>query len=169
MARFMPLYADMLGRKGFRDTSGIDALPALCGGATDALKPHIFLVREGDMDIAGAVVARRGDTAMYLFGATRSKALALDAGYRLQWHIVDWLKVHAPACRWYDLGGDCGNEGLRQFKTGLVGRHGRTAPLPGSFEASPAWGTGIAVRCALRARDILGGLRPRFRNLAAGD
>lgn len=165
LARFTPLYAEMLGRKGFRDASGIEALPALCAGATDAFQPHFFLVEAGGADVAGAVVVRLGDTAMCLFAATGAKALATDAGYRLQWHIVDWLKTHARECRWYDLGGDCGNDGLRQFKLGLVGRHGQTAPLPGNFEASPGWETGIAVHGALRARDLLGGLRARLRNL----
>jgi hypothetical protein len=166
LARFMSLYAEMRARKDFRDTSGIETLPALCTDATDAIRPRIFLLQEGNADVAGAAVTALGDTAMCLFAATGSRALALSAGYLIHWRVIEWLKTHAPACRWYDLGGDCGNEGLRQFKRGLVGSTGQAAPLPGSFEASPGWEADIAVHSALRARDVLGGLRARIRHPA---
>jgi hypothetical protein len=66
------------------------------------------------------VVAVCGDTAFYVFGATDDAALALNAGYALQWWIVEWLST-LPV-RWYDLGGEALDAGLRQFKKGLVGK-----------------------------------------------
>lgn len=159
--RFLPIYEEMLARKGFHDTSGVGTLYDLCTRLPDGLRPRVFLLHEGQDDIAGAVVTLLGDTAMYLFGAMRDRARALDAGYFLHWAVIAWLKTHAPRCHWYDLGGDCGDPGLRQFKSGLVGRHGRLVPLPGNFDGCAPGASALAINGVLRARELWSRLRAR--------
>ena len=82
--------------------------------------------------VAGAVVAVLGDTAYYVFGATSDEALPLKAGYALQWWIVNWLSD--KKVRWYDLGGEAMEPGLRQFKKGLVGKSGVVLAMPGELD-----------------------------------
>ena len=84
--------------------------------------------REGRA-IAGAIIFKGGDRAVYLYGATLDEALPLRAGYFLHWHLIRWLRDNSSA-RWYDLGGTDGFLGLHQFKKGMVGSAGRITPVP---------------------------------------
>jgi lipid II:glycine glycyltransferase (peptidoglycan interpeptide bridge formation enzyme) len=129
---FMSLYGNMINRKSFVDTSAIDEFPAFYHDLEPALKPKILLCFDHDAPVAGAVVSIMGNTAQYLFGATNTKGLELDAGYCLQWEVIKYLYSQKTA--WYDLGGSSDNAGLRQFKSGLVGKHGVDAMLAGEFD-----------------------------------
>jgi hypothetical protein len=137
-AEFDVLYAQMVDRKKFPDHSAYDTVPALMEIADPALRPELFLVHhEGEL-VAGAIIFKAGDRAVYLYGATSAKALELRAGYWLHWHIIRWLRDHTTA-RWYDLGGTDGFQGLHQFKKGMVGERGIIAPVPpvANFAAYP--------------------------------
>lgn len=126
---FDALYKSMTGRKQFADHSAYtDTVPALMA-MDEALRPELFFVRsEGEL-VAGAVIFKAGETAVYLYGATNSAALPLRAGYFLHWNIIRWLRDNTSA-DWYDLGGTEGHQGLHQFKKGMVGDEGVIEPVP---------------------------------------
>jgi hypothetical protein len=126
---FDALYAQMVDRKKFPDHSAYETVPALMEIADPALRPELFFVRQQGEIVAGAIIFKAGDRAVYLYGATSAKALDLRAGYWLHWQIIRWLRDNTEA-RWYDLGGTDGFQGLHQFKKGMVGERGVIAPVP---------------------------------------
>lgn len=129
LAEFDRLYAAMTDRKKFPDYSAYDTVPALFAIENPKLRPELFFVRHGEDVVAGAIIFKAGDRAVYLYGATTGQALALRAGYFMHWHIIGWLRDNTSA-GWYDLGGTDGFQGLHQFKKGMVGSAGRIVPLP---------------------------------------
>jgi hypothetical protein len=129
LGEFDALYGRMLDRKKFPDHSAYETLPALMAMANETLRPELFFVRHLGEVIAGAVIFKAGDRAVYLYGATRDEALPLRAGYFMHWHIIRWLRDNTPA-KWYDLGGTDGFHGLHQFKKGMVGEAGVIQPVP---------------------------------------
>lgn len=126
---FDALYHQMVDRKKFPDHSAYDTVPALMDIPDPALRPELFFVRYAGEVVAGAIIFKAGDRAVYLYGATSAAALYLRAGYFLHWHIIRWLRDNTQA-RWYDLGGTDGFQGLHQFKKGMVGERGIIAPVP---------------------------------------
>ena len=130
LPEFAALYDRMVDRKGFEDRSAYhETIGPLMAMESDTLRPELFLVSEGGEVIAGAIIFKAGDRAVYLYGATQDRALPLRAGYFLHWQIIGWLKQNTRAC-WYDLGGTDGFQGLHQFKSGMVGDAGRITPVP---------------------------------------
>jgi lipid II:glycine glycyltransferase (peptidoglycan interpeptide bridge formation enzyme) len=128
---FDRLFREMERRKVYQGDTWHPVCAGLRRGFPDAVKPSIVIVRLGGQPIAGAVIGHIGDTAHYIYGATADIATGINAGFAMHWWIVNWL--HGQGYRWYDLGGESGDQGLRQFKKGLVGRDGATAPLAGEF------------------------------------
>ena len=128
VGEFKTLYEAMSDRKQFPDHSAYDTLDVLM--AMDAaLRPELFFVRHEGEIVAGALIFKAGDRAVYLYGATNDMALPLRAGYYMHWHIIRWLRDNTRA-RWYDLGGTDGFQGLHQFKKGMVGEAGMVHPVP---------------------------------------
>ncbi|MEQ1771616.1 MAG: GNAT family N-acetyltransferase, partial [Devosia sp.] len=125
---FDALYEVMTDRKKFADHSAYETVPALFE-MDAALRPELFFVRHEGEVVAGAIIFKVGDRAVYLYGATNEKALPLRAGYFMHWHIIRWLRDNTQA-RWYDLGGTDGFQGLHQFKKGMVGSRGVISPVP---------------------------------------
>ncbi|MHA6690141.1 lipid II:glycine glycyltransferase FemX [Devosia sp. A449] len=126
---FTTLYTAMTDRKQFSDHSAYETLSDLMNIEVPALRPELFFVRhEGEL-VAGALIFKAGDRAVYLYGATNDKALPLRAGYFMHWHIIRWLRDNTTA-GWYDLGGTDGFQGLHQFKKGMVGTAGVIQPVP---------------------------------------
>ncbi|MCP8883562.1 GNAT family N-acetyltransferase [Devosia sp. XJ19-1] len=160
---FNTLYAAMSDRKQFADYSAFDTLDALMA-MDEQLRPELFFVRhEGEL-VAGALIFKAGNRAVYLYGATNEKALPLRAGYFMHWHIIRWLRDHTRA-NWYDLGGTDGFQGLHQFKKGMVGDAGLIRPVPpvANYASRPlayAFGAG-----AFAARELFGELRRRVEML----
>jgi hypothetical protein len=163
---FLSLYGEMLSRKAFDDDSSIGELKSFYLDLPTSLTPEVLLCRYRGEEISGAVVSRVGDKALYLYGASRDRALALRAGYFLQWSIIKWLREQHKSCRWYDLGGDSGSPGLRSFKIGLVGSCGRVVSLPGDFEMCRNLANLVGVRLAFRVRDLYLKTRKRFYHTA---
>lgn len=125
---FKTLYGAMTDRKQFPDYSAYDTLDALMR-MDEPLRPELFFVRhEGEL-VAGALIFKAGERAVYLYGATNDKALPLRAGYFMHWHVIRWLRDNTRAT-WYDLGGTDGFHGLHQFKKGMVGSAGAIKPVP---------------------------------------
>jgi len=152
LAIFKSLYRSMCRRKRFRDTSSYHALDDLFVCPNSGLHPKIILARHASEVIAGAVVGQIGDTATYLFGASNAKALELRAGYALHWWIIGWLA--RSEARWYDLGGEAEDPGLRQFKKGLVGKAGRIVKLPGEFDYCESSTSAFIAMMIYRVRDL---------------
>lgn len=158
IADFDALYAAMNDRKQFTDHSAYETVPDLMAIEVPALRPELFFVRhEGEL-VAGALIFKAGDRAVYLYGATNDKALPLRAGYFMHWHIIGWLRDNTTAT-WYDLGGTDGFQGLHQFKKGMVGEAGVIRPVPpvanyAEHRLALLLGTG-----AFAARDMIHALR----------
>jgi lipid II:glycine glycyltransferase (peptidoglycan interpeptide bridge formation enzyme) len=129
ISQFHALYEAMSERKKFADHSAFETINELMEVPDARLRPEMFFVRHQGEVVAGAIIFKAGDTAVYLYGATNEKALSLRAGYFLHWHIIGWLRDNTPA-RWYDLGGTDGFQGLHQFKKGMVGSAGHIEPVP---------------------------------------
>lgn len=163
---FKALYEAMSERKQFPDYSAYDTLDALMA-MDEPLRPELFFVRHEGEIVAGALIFKAGDRAVYLYGATNDKALPLRAGYFLHWHVIRWLRDHTRA-RWYDLGGTDGFLGLHQFKKGMVGEAGRIEPVPpvANYAASSlAYGLGAS---AFAARDGLTRLKQKLLHMRGG-
>jgi hypothetical protein len=148
----------MTDRKQFTDHSAYETVPALMAIDVPALRPELFFVRHQGELVAGALIFKAGDRAVYLYGATHDKALPLRAGYFMHWHIIRWLRDNTTAT-WYDLGGTDGFQGLHQFKKGMVGDAGVIRPVPpvanyADHRLALLLGTG-----AFAARDALYALR----------
>jgi len=129
-ADFDLLYQQMNERKKFTDHSAYeDTIKVLMEIRDDNLRPEMFFVKQNEEIVAGAIIFKTGETAVYLYGATNENALGLRAGYFLHWHIIRWLRDNTPA-KYYDLGGTDGFQGLHQFKKGMVGASGMISPVP---------------------------------------
>jgi hypothetical protein len=158
VAAFQSLHRQMVARKRFHNTDLVDMIPALNETLDPSMRPRVVLAFHEGRPVAGATVGILGDTAYYVYGATDDTALALKAGYALHWWIVGWLK--GEGARWYDLGGEAQEQGLRQFKKGLTGKAGKVVVMQGEFDrwTSPA---------ARLMGDAIYGLRAVQRRLRA--
>ena len=159
---FTALHRGMVARKRFRDTDAVHLLPELAARLPSSMRPRVVLASHEGAAIAGAVLAACGDTAYYMYGATEDAALPLKAGYALHWWIVNWLP--ALGVRWYDLGGEAGEPGLRQFKKGLVGKRGAIVATPGEFDR---W-SGLRARLAGDAIYAVRAVQRRLRRQRPG-
>lgn len=164
LAEFDALYTAMTDRKQFSDHSAYDSVASLME-LDEALRPELFFVRHEGVVVAGALIFKAGDRAVYLYGATNDQALPLRAGYFMHWHIIRWLRDNTRA-RWYDLGGTDGFQGLHQFKKGMVGDAGVIEPVPpvANYASNPLaylLGTGaFAARDAIyQIRRVIDGWR----------
>ena len=151
---FQALYEAMLDRKKFADHSAYETLTSLMATPNETLRPELFFVRHAGEVIAGAVIFKAGDRAVYLYGATNDQALPLRAGYFMHWNIIRWLRDNTRA-RWYDLGGTDGFHGLHQFKKGMVGEAGVIRAVPPVANFAAYWWPRFAGNAAFLARDIV--------------
>ena len=166
LGEFQALYERMLDRKKFADHSAYDTVPALMAIADPALRPELFFVRHAGEIIAGAIIFKAGDRAVYLYGATNDKALPLRAGYFMHWHIIRWLRDNTAA-RWYDLGGTDGFLGLHQFKKGMAGAAGIIQPVPPVANYATDRRARLVGNAAFFARDSVQKLRREIDRLRA--
>ncbi len=166
LPEFAALYEKMLDRKKFADHSAYDTVPTLMRMRNETLRPELFFVRHAGEVIAGAVIFKAGDRAVYLYGATVDKALPLRAGYFMHWHIIRWLRDNTRA-GWYDLGGTDGFQGLHQFKKGMVGEAGVVQPVPPVANYASHWWPRLVGSAAFGARDGLHRLKREIDKLRA--
>jgi len=161
LPQFDALFAAMLARKNYKDHSAYETLPALLAHEVQALRCELFFVRHQGEAVAGGVVFKAGDTAVYLYGATADAALPLSAGHFLQFNIIAWLRANTDA-RWYNLGGNDGNEGLHIFKKGLVGKSGVIAQFPPAASFATAMRAKVFGEMAFAARDRMQAFKRRL-------
>ena len=152
-AEFDALYERMVDRKKFPDHSAYETVPGLMAIGSAALRPELFFVRHEGEIIAGAIIFKAGDRAVYLYGATVDRALPLRAGYFLHWHIIRWLRDNSAA-DWYDLGGTDGFQGLHQFKKGMVGERGIITPVPPVANYAQHWWPRLLGEGAFAGREL---------------
>ena len=152
-AEFDALYEQMVDRKKFPDHSAYGTVPALMDIPNAKLRPELFFVRHAGEIVAGAIIFKAGDRAVYLYGATSAAALELRAGYFLHWHIIRWLRDNTTA-RWYDLGGTDGFQGLHQFKKGMVGERGVITPVPPVANYAQHWWPRLLGEGAFAGREF---------------
>ena len=164
ISRFFELYEAMSDRKKFADHSAFDTISDLMAVSQDALRPEMFFVHHEGEVVAGAIVFKAGDTAVYLYGATNDRALPLRAGYFLHWHIICWLRDNTEA-KWYDLGGTDGFQGLHQFKKGMVGNAGAIEPVPAVMNYTSHMKARVFATLAYWARDKLQHARRLFEKV----
>jgi hypothetical protein len=162
IATFAALHGAMVSRKKHDDSDALDLIPALAAGLPERMRPKTVLVFHEGRAVAGAVVGILGDTAYYVFGASEDQALPLKAGYALHWWIAAWL--NREGVRWYDLGGEVLDPGLRQFKKGFVGKSGAVVSAAGEFDRWSNFRGRLAADAIYRVRDLkrgAGSLRRR--------
>lgn len=160
---FASLHRIMVARKAFACDDTVEVVPQFAAALPAELVPKVYLTYAGERPVAGAVVGKTGDMAHYLYGASSEEGLARHAGYLLQWHILERLRGSEQ--RWYDLGGEAFEPGLRQFKRGLVGRQGQIFETPGEFSCWTRPGAKwlrTAARVARSARRPMRRLIHRF-------
>jgi hypothetical protein len=147
-SEFVAIYDRMAQRKQVTLYGPVDVVPELRATLPEDMRPLGIIARHGGEAVAGVIYARIGDMAYYMFGATNDKALPVRAGYALQWAVLDKLR---GTTRWYDLGG-APEPGLRQFKSGFVGKAGVVVTLPGEFHyaAGPRAKLALHLISALR-------------------
>jgi hypothetical protein len=146
-ARFLAMFAEVQGAKGFRPDIPPEFHFPLAGPGYGV--EVLVAVRDG-ADVAGIVTGTAGRTVTYLFGATLPAGRPLRAGYFLTWEAMRIARDGGAL--WYDLGGidPDSNPDVARFKERMNG-------LPvqaGVFEARPpGWRTGLILAAeALHAR-----------------
>ena len=148
---FAAMHQEMVARKHAADSDPVELLPSLHRHLLPALRPVTVIARHEGEPVAGAIIAIFGDTAYYLYGASRDRALKLNAGYALHWWIVGWLSTSSAI--WYDLGGAPVGSMLRQFKSGLTGKQGRIISQIGERDYWVRADQRIAADALFRLRD----------------
>lgn len=164
LPEFDRLYEEMLERKKFDDFSDYRTLPALMALDDDRLRPRLFFARREGVVVAGAVVFGAGERLVYTYGATSAPALDVNAGHFLHWNIARWLHDNTAA-RYYDLGFTGGVEGLRNFKSGLIGKTGLTVRVPLSAVYASSLRARAAVTLGFGLRRLLGVFREHAAKL----
>ena len=148
------LYKDMLARKRFVSFLDIEEFRSMQNALDSRSKMKIMVCEAGGEAVAARVVSLINDVAIDLIAATSDRGLKTKASYFVFWRMVEWLK--ASGCRWYDLGGidPESNQGVYQFKAGLVGKNGREVSFE-EFEQSHSILSSSVVRMGDHLRAIL--------------
>ena len=120
-AEFLPVYRELLRRKGLTPYIDIDRWIMLQEIIPDAEKPNILVVYHEGKAVAGLVVSSLGNTGFPIVAATNSAGLKLFASYLMHWRAIGWLKENG--CSYYDLAGidPEKNPGTYHFKKGFKG------------------------------------------------
>jgi hypothetical protein len=148
---FVELHRQLRARKRFPSPFA-KLLAELQTKLPDALRPVIFVCWQDEVPVAAAVVSALGNRAFTLNAATGDAALAVRAGYFLQWSIVRWLQEQGRY-RWYDLNDSRSSPGVRQFKRGLVGVSAPEIAMS-ELEACGQRLPALTVAAAIRLREV---------------
>ena len=149
---FLSLYQKMVARKHFDDRHGIEDLQRIADVAGEALGIRLFIASHGGEPVVGSIIIGSGERLAVPFSATDDKALELRAGYAVRWEIVKRLR--GTRARWLDLGGAEGDQGLRHYKLGNVGKRGVVVSIPGEFDFSPNGLASSAAKAIMLGREF---------------
>ncbi len=161
---FMGLYKQMVARKQFMDSSAIATLKDLMACSSETFRPSIVILSHQGAVTAGGVFDLSGDTAVYLYGATDDRALALKAGYVLHW----WMASHLcglSETHWYDLGGNDQDNGLHQFKKGFVGKAGKICITPPVYHYGATARARLAGHLVFKTKELKAALSRKIYSL----
>jgi hypothetical protein len=151
LERFLAMFEAFVARKGFDDAGPVDVFRGVQRDAPEADRFVVFAAEREGRAIAAHVASFRGDTGVYLLGATLPEALECDAAYLLAWRAIE--AARAAGCTRYDLGGidPEANPGVHHFKERTGGDDVTAA---GPFEAAEG-ARAAAVLAAERLRKRL--------------
>ncbi len=167
LPEFLALYRDMFARKQSHDRHGLEDLPAIAKAAGPALGMRLFTACYQGKTVAGSIIVGTGERVFVPFSATAQEALELRAGYALRWTIMERLR--GTEARWLDLGGTEGDQGLRHYKLGNIGKRGRVAEIPGEFDFAPNALAAGAAKAVILGKELARAKRlKRLRDDAAG-
>jgi CelD/BcsL family acetyltransferase involved in cellulose biosynthesis len=154
---FCRLFEELVDRKAFRTDLDAAFYAAVQEETPEPERLRIAIAEVEGRPVAGHVSSLRGDTCVYLLGASGDAARGSNASYLLQWDAM--MAAKDKGMSWYDLGGidPEANPGVYHFKLGLGGED-RWAPGP--FEAAPHGVAAAAARGAERIyRAVLAGAK----------
>ncbi|MEN6488974.1 MAG: GNAT family N-acetyltransferase [Smithella sp.] len=133
LERFLKIYEEMWAQKRFPTGVRMDAIRAFHLNTIESNRFLIWIIRDGEHDVAAGVFSAMGDTMLYFLGAT-SPRMRKDSnpGYLIQW--LNLRKAIELGLHYYDLGGltDLPDSGVDQFKIRMGGSR---VLFPGWFEA----------------------------------
>ena len=160
---FIPLYRQLVTRKGFTEPNDINEFKAIQQNLPEHLKMGIFLCSEGGRLTGGAICSAVGDTGLYLFGATNDEGLKNKGAYLLQWYALQWLKN--KDCKYYNLNGinPEKNPGSYHFKAGLAGKSGQELRYLGRYDCYAGLEQRVVVRFCSHALSQLQRILTLFR------
>ncbi len=158
---FLPMYRQMLDRKGIAEPGNIRAFRAMQYTLPPRHKMKAIVALDQGQASAGAICSAIGRTGIYLFGATANVGMQNKAAYLVQWKVIEWLKE--LNCSEYDLHGINPelNPGVYSFKKGLCGKNGKEVEFLGNFDAYQ----GITAKVVLNVADVVKEQRNRLKNM----
>lgn len=116
-------YGMLLENIGFRTNLTPEFVKTMQRLLPDSRKMVVFAGRQNGEKLGSILIARYGNTCMYLIGATNNTGRKVNANYYLIWNAVCELKKRGY--RWFDVGGahpDNTPPGILYFKRGLKGK-----------------------------------------------
>ncbi len=125
---FYSLLEETCARDGFL-VRGIRYFENMWDVLADAGYMQLVLTYHDDSPVAGALVYRFGDRAMYTYGASSNLHRNVMPNHLMQWTIIKWARD--AGCKWYDFRGvsprrqadpDDHLQGLNRFKEGFSPR-----------------------------------------------
>ena len=126
---FLKLFDEMVSKKSFKVNVDPHIFLRLNQSLDERIKMQIFLCFKDNELIAGSVISKISDYAIYLFGATNDLGRKFNASYLIHYKIIEWLI--SQKTKFYDLGGidEIKNPGVFNFKKGFNGV--RSTKIPG--------------------------------------
>lgn len=148
----LPVYRELIQRKGFIPNIDIERWISLQEILPDAEKPNILMVYFEKTAVAGLVVSSLGETGFPIVAATTSLGKNLCASYLMHWHAFKWLKENG--CHFYDLAGidPEKNPGTYHFKKGF---RGKEVSFIGQFEYCSDYFSRMLVRLVEPVRNMV--------------
>jgi lipid II:glycine glycyltransferase (peptidoglycan interpeptide bridge formation enzyme) len=156
---FIDIYKEMVSRKKFIEPNNIYQFRQIQAHLPAELKMRIMLCKSGKAVSSGLIYSAIGNTAVYLFGATSNAGLKTRGSYRLQWELLNRLKVDGISV--YNLNGinATKNPGTYKFKNDLAGKNGKDMQFLGRFDAPGSFLSSSCIECGDSARAMYQSLR----------
>lgn len=134
LGEFLAEYRNLLKQKGFSTSVTPELIQVLQDFFPDDRKMWVFVAKQGTSKLGAVLIAKYGNTCMYLGGAVNDEGRKLEANYFLLWQAICQMKK--SGFNWFDVGGGMDEKlttpGILYFKQGLSGTPYK---LVGEFES----------------------------------